>query len=345
VDKLLSPNGRYELDLTNSGQLLLYRRADGTVRVIAPADPSPPVEVPTPVPPPIPSPVDPRIVRANFCNLRDSTGRAIFSSCLAAQTPAMQDEWIAREQAAGGTHYVLSIQAGYAPVYPEEINFHTAGRMPEWLTALNRVLAARLVPVVVLDPGNPPFPGTSYLRSLISEIPVSYYDRCIWVCGWECVKGAWSSLQFNAANLALRDEVGPRALLACHLSPGRASFASHPLEADDPWQGHELAAWRKECGPQFDLFLYQSLPPAEGAPFDVTAPDSWGERAKEVADRFLGLPGAPDWFAGAVSRPTLIWFEGTATTFIRGQSTSAWAREVARYAKTLGFQGFGNGLP
>jgi len=50
-DKIISPNGLYELDLTNSGQLLLYRRAEGTVRVIADADPLPPVEVPDPLPP------------------------------------------------------------------------------------------------------------------------------------------------------------------------------------------------------------------------------------------------------------------------------------------------------
>ena len=77
---------------------------------------------------------------------------------------------------------------------------------------------------------------------------------------------------------------------------------------------------------------------------DVTKDGSWGERAKEVADRALGNPGVPDWFAG-IRRPTLIWFEATAYDYIRNKSTSAWARDVARSAQTLGFQGFGNGLP
>ena len=218
--------------------------------------------------------------------------------------------------------------------------------MAEWLEALDRVLAAGLVPVVMLDPGNA-YPGSDYLRTVIRAIPASYYDRAIWCCGWETVAGAWTSRQFFDANLALREELGPTALMACHLTPGRASFSSNPVEPDDPWQGDEVACWHDHWGAfghPFAVFLYQSPPPPEGAAFDVTAPDSWGERAKEVADRFLGLPGAPDWFAG-ITRPTLIWFEATATTFIRGQSSSAWARQVARDAQTLGYQGFGNGLP
>jgi hypothetical protein len=106
-----------------------------------------------------------------------------------------------------------------------------------------------------------------------------------------------------------------------------------------------MACWRDGWGPAghpFAAFLYQSIV-AESA-FDPHAPGSWGERAKEVADRVLGLPGVPDWFAG-ISRPTLVWFEATAYTYIRGNSTSEWARQVARDAQTLGYSGFGNGLP
>jgi hypothetical protein len=297
----------------------------------------------TPMPPPVVA--DRRIVRANFCNLTDSMNRPIFSSCLAAQSPEMQEEWITRERLAGGTHYVLSIQTGYGEHYPVERNFYRENSMDEWLGALDRVLDAGLVPVVMLDPGNA-FPGVDYLRAVLRAIPASYYVRAIWCCGWETVAGAWTSAQFFDANRALREELGPTALMACHLTPGRASFSSHPVEPDDPWQGDEIACWHDHWpgGHPFSVFLYQSPPPPEGAAFDPTIPDSWAERAKEVADRFLGLPGAPDWFSG-ITRPTLIWFEATATQFIRGQSSSAWARTVARHAQTLGYQGFGNGLP
>jgi hypothetical protein len=285
-----------------------------------------------------------RLVRANFCNIYDSTGRPIFSSCLAGESPSVQDDWIACEKAAGGTHYILSIQTGY-PGYSPVINFYTANRMDEWLTTLNRVLVAGLVPVVMLESGGP-YPGTDYLRSLVASIPASYYDRCLWVAAWEPVKGDWTSRQYYEANLALREALGPTALMGCHLSPSRLSFSSNPPEADDPWQSDEMACWRdgwdRIGGHPFDVFLYQS--PVPRTPFDATEPESWGERAKEVADRVLGNPGAPDWFAG-IKRPILVWYEATAFTFIRGESTPAWAREVARSAQTLGYQGFGNGLP
>jgi hypothetical protein len=135
--------------------------------------------------------------------------------------------------------------------------------------------------------------------------------------------------------------------MGCHLTSGRASFSSNPIEPDDPWRGDEIACWHEWWGPNghpFDVFLYQSPPPAVGEVCDPRIPNSWGERAKEVADRFLGRPGVPDWFVG-IKRPTLIWFEATATQFIRGQSSSTWARTVAMDAQRLGYQGFGNGIP
>lgn len=284
-------------------------------------------------------------IRANFCNLTDSVPRPIFSSCLAAQSPEMQEEWITRELLAGGTHYVFSIQAGYTD-YPPEVNFYLEGRMAEWLTTLDRVLAAGLIPVVFLHTGGD-YPGDQYFRNVLASIPSSYYDRALWVPAWEPVKGAWSSRQFRDAALTMRAALGPTAPMAAHLSQGRLSFASNPVEADDPWGGNEMDCWRTGWGPAghpFDVFLYQSYVVAQGDTMDVTKPDSWGERAKEVADRVLGLPGAPDWFAG-IRRPDLVWFEATAYYFIRGRSTSAWAQEVAASAQTLGYQGFGNGLP
>lgn len=344
-DTLLSSNGRYQLVLANDGRLILYRltSSGGTPIWVEPPNsdvyPEPP---PDPPAPPTPTP-DPTIVMANFCNLTDSVPRPIFSSCLAAQSPEMQEEWVTRERLAGGTHYVLSIEAGY-PDYCAPTNFYTSGRMAEWLETLDRVCTAGLVPVVFLSSGDR-YPGEDYLRGVVRAIPTAYHAKCIWVCGWECVKGGWSSAEYRLGNMVLREELGDAPLMACHLSPGRLSFASNPAEPDDPWHGDEMACWRDEWGASghpFSVFLYQS--PVPTTPFDPTAPDSWGERAKEVADRALGLNGAPDWFAG-IRRPTLIWFEATAYSFIRHTSTSADARQVARDAATLGYRGFGNGLP
>jgi hypothetical protein len=50
----VSPNGKYELDLTNDGQVLLYDRGGRLVSEIASADPHPEL-VPDP-PDPVPDP-------------------------------------------------------------------------------------------------------------------------------------------------------------------------------------------------------------------------------------------------------------------------------------------------
>lgn len=289
--------------------------------------------------------VNPRIVKANFCNLMDYRGVPIFSSCLSAQIPFVRQDWIAREKAHGGTHYVMSIETGYAsmPQYGPIINFYASNRMAEWLGALDEVLAAGLMPVVFLSSGDR-YPGSDYLRRVLRSIPPSYYPKCIWVCGWECVKGGWTSAEYQKGNEAIRDVLGADALMACHLSPGRLSFSSNPVEDDDPWQGDEMACWKWGAN-IFQVFLYQTEPFMPHDSFDTTVKDSRAQRAKEVADRVLGgRPPAPDWFAG-LPRPSLIAFETVAYHYIRGEVTSDYAREVAAFFASLGYQGFGNGLP
>ena len=61
TDKLVSPNGQYELDLTNEGNLILYRKSGGVVWAHGP-DPFPDPVVPPSPPPPVVV-VLPRLVR------------------------------------------------------------------------------------------------------------------------------------------------------------------------------------------------------------------------------------------------------------------------------------------
>lgn len=337
-DELRSTNGRYRLVMQDDGNLVVYANGHPVW-----ASGIPDVGPTTPTPTPPPSNVDKRAVKANFCNLTDSEGRPIYSACFATQTPEMQREWLQREIDAGGTHYLICTFSGYGNHYPYAVHLWREGRWPEFLAALTRILDAGLVPIVMLDPGNQ-FPGAQQFRDMLAATPHDLYTRGIWCPAFEPIKGAWTSRQFADAALAIRAAIGPEALLAFHLSPGRAAFASNPVEPDDPWHGEEITCWHEGAGKEADLFLYQSPVPQVGV-FDE-GPDGWCERAREVADRFLGKPGAPDWFARSRprGRPTLIWMEATAFSFIRGQSDGAWAREVASYAASLGYQGFGNGL-
>lgn len=291
-------------------------------------------------------PPDPLKVYGNFCNLKDSTGRVVFSSSLAAQTPEMRKEWIGLERANGGTHYFLSIQTGYTS-YPPVINFYTSNRMTEWLKVLDEVLAANLVPVVFLHSGDS-YPGQGYFHGVMLSIPTKYYNKCIWVVGWETVAGGYTSRQFKESNEIVYSYIHPyKGLLAAHLSPGRLSFSSNPVEPDDPWGGDEIRCWREWGWDRFDILLYQSTPFRPGDTWNPTIPESPAERAVEVATRVLGthVDGAPDWFDGLGKRPVLVAFETVAYWQIRGQGDSEYARTVADWFKSVEYQGFGNGVP
>lgn len=399
MNKLISDDGRFELNIQGDGNLVTYDRATGKPVWDSMSgkwhgyDPTaswpPPGPEPGPDPEPTPRPPTGRgLVNANFCNLRDSRGRRIFSSCLAAQTPDMIGEWIDREVQAGGTEYVLSVETGYASFdgpadwgYREVVHFYRAGRFREILTCLERILAKNLTPVLFLDPGGP-FPGTAALVEIVKAVPAELADLSKFVLAWEPVKGDWPSDALSRAARAVRYALGDHRILLCHLSPGRAAGSSNPREDADPWKGDEVGFWFEHGGEDFDGFLYQSdVPRGPGRDkLNAWGFPCWQERGIEVAERFLppgspmpgaagfqieerdddgslrparvhpGVAGYHSWFgANGNGRKRglvpLTWFEATAYTFIREQSDEAWAREVATWAKSVGFQAFGNGLP
>jgi hypothetical protein len=309
-------------------------------------------------------------VQANFCNLKDSQGRVIFSEAIAALPISEQLDWIEKEKAAGGTHYVCAVHTSYPGYFAPEIDF--SNRIAEFVECLLRLTEAHLIPVVFLHTGDS-YPGDTYFRELCTKIKLAspyLVQTCLWVCGWETVKGGYTSAQFNRCNLIMREVLGPEAILAYHSSQGRGTFASHPLEADDPWQGDEMGAWRSGCGPEFDVFLFQAECYREGEKDQYGQP-AWWDRTLDIAERFLPagtpMPGAkgvlgtgrdgqpfkrsgiagvdgPDWFAGR-KRPTLCLFEILAYHYIRGNCTDAYLKTVARQAQSFGFTSFGNGLP
>jgi hypothetical protein len=408
VNNLKSLDGRFETVIQGDGNLVTYDLANGKPvwdsqsgkwrgvdagATWPPANPEPgPGPDPGPGPEPGPGPAPPadrRILLGNFCNIRDSRNRPIFSSCFLAQTDAMKDEWISREIDAGGNCYTFSVETGYGSFsgpkewgYGEVINFYRTGRFGEVLDGLDRILKRGLVPRLFLDSGGP-FPGTPYLTELAAAFPAAYREPVDWVVAWEPVKGDWKSDEFSRAIRGVRGVLGDSPILQCHLSPERAAGSSNPPEDADPWKSDEVGFWFGYGGEQFDGILYQSSVPL-GNGRDKTnhfGELGWKERGIEVAERFLppgtpmpgaagfkmegdkdpvtgipecrvhpGVAGFHSWFgANGNGRkrgiPALTWFEATAYTYIREQSDEAWAREVATWAKSVGFQGFGNGLP
>lgn len=342
MDTLFSPSGAVQLNVQNDGNLVLYHWDSasaswmphwnsGTV-----LNPEPTLPIP-PTPPIINLPLK---TEANFCNLYDSTNRPIFSSCLAGMSAATKTDWIRREKAAGGNSYILSIEVGY-PNYCSNLNFFNAGRMPEIFGCFDEIFSYQLTPVLFLSSGDS-FPGIDYFKRLVDSLEqYEHFPSVKVVPAWEPVPGGWSTRNLYDVLTYLHTRI-PRERLILHLGRQRLSWSSHPLEADDPFGGDEIASCRYSA-PMISEFFYQSDPFRPGDSFDP-AVNGNVERAIEIADRSLEGGKGPDWFSG-LPRPILNAFELTAYYFIRGEGSPEYSREVAGLFKSLGYQGFGNGLP
>ena len=256
---------------------------------------------------PAPSRAELLAVKADFCNLKDRHGRVMFTSTLASIPADDQDDWIARLKAAGNTHVFVSVTTGYGDFFPT-IDF-ADGRLDELMAILWRLRRDGLIPVLFLTSGDRGSYDAERMRRICRAIVAANLTaHCVFVCAWESVRGGWTSAQFNEGNLIMRDQLGPDAVIAAHLSQGRAAFSSHaPVEPDDPFGG-EIECWfqkaggRRTCGPEFDIFLFQCPVAQEGEIHQelfeaqgVKQP-AWEDAAIQIADRFLArgtsMPGA-----------------------------------------------------
>jgi hypothetical protein len=134
-----------------------------------------------------------------------------------------------------------------------------------------------------------------------------------------------------------------------HLSPGRASASSNPIEDDDPWQGAESGMWKSHGGEFVEGLLYQSeaVRPNDDR-CDPADDGCWLNRWEDVVPRIgAGMNG---WRILGGQYVGLVYFEGPAYYYYRGQSDDAFARRIATAAQGICQKyrvtcGFGNGLP
>jgi hypothetical protein len=343
--------------------------------------PMPPIVVPpvVPAPPPVPAPpawVPSRTARldiqTDFCSLRDSRDRAIFTPAIGGLPTAEQDEWIDRLVGIGATHCAVAVEAGYRDLYPRR-DFYAAGEMDVFAALCRTLLGRRLIPIVFLTSGDHGDVNLPRIAPLCQwAVDAGLVSSCVWVCGFEAVKGGWTTRQFDAAALTMRQILGPDAVIACHLSPTRLSFVSNPHEDDDPYSS-DINCWFERGGAEFDVFLLQ-LPSTGRDDRDAFGQPAWMEVAIEAADRFLALgtpmlaadgwqtrdhggpvvthgPVAqgPDWFARPRERgrPGLCLFETVAYHAINDPAAidAEYVRSIATGAHGMGFRSFGNGLP
>jgi hypothetical protein len=292
-------------------------------------------------------------VRANFCDLRDASGRVICTPELPGAPPDVYADWIGRTRAAGATHIVLGPFTP-GPWYPA-----APWANPDFESdpAALRAFLVRLLdtpsasgkgftPILFLDGGGrDPKPRIDRVWPKLAAALEGLRDRVIIVPAYEPVEGHWTSAQLSDALTAAKRHF-PESVLAYHGSPGRLSGASDPLEPDDPWRGDRAAFYQSHGGEAIEIALYQTEHGREL--YDRTSCDAdqtscWRNHWQEYVTR-IGA-GTHGW-----RKLSLVLFETVAYEAFRGQSTPDDAKRIANAAKEIcdryGVKcGYGNGLP
>ncbi len=328
--------------------------------VTACAHPAPPV--PTPVPPPVVTPVpepppapvpapewrptaaEVLAIRANFISLRDEHGRIMLSWFWPWLDAETQAEWVRVWKATGITHIVLCPVASYPGYWHPGGDVRAdPGRFVEFARS---VLAQELVPVLFYATGDGGSDADidTYFAGYDRALRERDLLRSVWrVPGFEVVGpgGGWRSASLSRALVTLcADHSGP---IGVHLQPERATGASYPVEADDPWQGDEAGFWTRFGGECVDALLYQTPHGPKLLDLNRTGPDSWEDRWIEILDR-LGV-GGRGW-----RKVGLSFFETNGYDFYHNWSTTMDADQLATRAKQLCDERgvvctFGNGVP
>lgn len=290
-------------------------------------------------------------VRANFCNIYDSTGLPIFSPFLAV-APSF-DDWMRCLVAAGSTHVVLSPECAYNDYLQPFVQPFDWRDQPDRFAALVTKVANQtgangnaITPILFMDNGGAdPMPRLNrYWPGLFASLRAAgVLSSCVVVPAWEPVKGEYTSSQMSQA-LILLHQLAPEAPMAWHGSPDRWVGSSNPVEPDDPWQGAESGFYKSHGGEFIDLVLYQSTADGvyQGA-CDVNDGSCWLNRWLDGVLRVGG--GMNGWRV-----IPLCLAEGPAYSFIRWQSTPAQAQDWAANGRnTAALHGvtvsFMNGIP
>jgi hypothetical protein len=280
-------------------------------------------------------------VKANFISMRDSRGTVMLSWFWPVLPSAMQADWEARWRAAGCTHVVLCPVMQY-PGYPLAADWRTQPQ--RFADAVILLLNRGFIPIIQMTSGDG---GTGqdvdlYWRDLLETMrPALPY--CLLTPGFEVVGpgGGWSSAELSRGLLVLND-AKPGAI-GVHLQPERATGSSHPVEADDPWQGDEAGFWTAHGGQFVDVLCYQTPHGRKLLDVDAQGIGGWEDRWIEILDR-LGV-GAKGW-----RKVGICAFEKTGYDYWHDNATDADVVRTSNRARDLALARgvtvtFGDGLP
>lgn len=381
MNKLLSPNARFETDAQDDGNLVTYDLATGLLvwdamsGLYRPPDltlPWPPVVPPDPPVGPLVGPHDPRIVRMNFGSLWDPVlGRWIFQGMYPSADADTRKRWREIAAAAGDVTFQLNNPTTPLADYHDQsayVNWLTSGRMDHWNACAKELVDDGFTVLAYADSGDR-YPGVGYHQWFFDSVHRNNLvapngtPRMICCAGHEIVKGGYSTKnaadsieEIDSALAVCRIPVESR-LIAIHTSDRRVSWGDHPTEADSPYPpGDDVACWRSSTGQKITHHLYQSALVADDDALtdDCYASDGGGEGAdthaacsRVIGDRWVDPHGAksPDWFAGLPRRPYAVLFETNEERVAQGRCSRERMLEIARAFLAYGFTGYGCGTP
>jgi hypothetical protein len=217
-----------------------------------------------------------------------------------------------------------------------------------------RELIPTFFPVVFVASGDQ-YEGKGYYRAFVEAIPRDVRQKCIFVVGHECIpQQKWTTRQYCDAVLEMRAALDSGEHMAMHGGDGRLSFASNPIELDDPfirwnaekqeWESGEVRDWRSDIGAMFTFYFHQAANMAEGTDLN---PNHGGipERMKECCTRVDGThwQNAPDWFAGLGRRPIPVLWETSEEWAKKKWVSRAWMLEMSKAGLAMGYRGYGCG--
>lgn len=223
---------------------------------------------------PRPTPEDVINVRALYCNEWDTSPGHVVPGGDIMYGPSIPwaiehgryDVWMEYWRSHGCTHVIIG-PFDPGPAYPGvgDAWKNPDNLAPEKLRSLvlqilntPSATGRGFVPILFLDGGGPdPKPRIDARWKGWGEALADLQDFLIIVPAWEPVRGDWTSAQVSYALQRMR-EWFPTARIGVHTSPNRGSFASNPVEPDDPWQGDESACWKSHGGEFASIHFYQT---------------------------------------------------------------------------------------
>ncbi len=192
----------------------------------------------------------------DFGSVRDSRGRSQFSPfwlTLLDQGDPAADEWQRNWQdpSRGYVNVVIAQKYGY-PHSPIDGRDFTTERFVELvIETLNR----GFTPIIMLTDTPDELPRAWRTVLALKAAGLLPY---VWLCiGWEIVggSGTYTSKQAYDANCELHRLCGNvEHYIFGHLQPGRGSYASNPVERDDPWR---IWIWDRQYGADGRLINYK----------------------------------------------------------------------------------------